>query len=320
MKVLVNFELNDRLKNKIKKEVKGMDLVFTTDPNEILKEIKDTDVLFGHLTSETLEVAEKLKWNQTPMAGLARYLPKLPKLIKNEIIVTNAAGIYNEEIATHVFALITAFSRDLPKLIRSQDNGIWVDPKNLRIDPLLGKTLGVIGLGGIGTEVAKRGKSFGMRVIATRAHPEKGKPSFVEKIWGTDGLNQLLEESDFIVICTPHTPNTEKMIRTEELKTMKKTSFLINIGRGVVIDLKDLTDCLQTGEISGAGLDVFEEEPLPKDHPLWKMKNVIITPHVAAAGLSSLYQERRIEIFLKNLKNFIEGKNLTNVVDKGTWH
>ncbi|MHA2394159.1 MAG: D-2-hydroxyacid dehydrogenase [Promethearchaeota archaeon] len=320
MKVLVNYELSDRLKNRIKKAVECVDLVFTTDPEESLKEIRDSDALFGYLTSEMLEVAQKLKWNQTPMAGLARYLPKLPELIESEIIVTNAAGIYDEEIATHVFALITAFSRDLPTLIRSQDDGVWVDRKNLRIEPLLGKTLGVIGLGGIGTEVAKRGNAFGMRVIATRAHPEKGKPSFVEKMWGIEGLNQLLEESDFTVICTPHTPTTEKMIRRKELKTMKKSSFLINIGRGVSIDLKDLAFSLLSGEISGAGLDVFEEEPLPKDSPLWKMKNVIITPHVAAAGLSSLYEERRVQIFLNNLKNFIEGKDLTNIVDKRTWH
>lgn len=320
MKVLVNYELSDRLKNRIKKTVECVDLVFTTDPEESLSEIRDSDALFGYLTPEMLEVAQKLKWNQTPMAGLARYLPKLPELIESEIIVTNAAGIYDEEIATHVFALITAFSRDLPTLIRSQDDGVWVDRKNLRIEPLLGKTLGVIGLGGIGTEVAKRGNAFGMRVIATRAHPEKGKPSFVEKMWGIEGLNQLLEESDFTVICTPHTPATEKMIRRKELKTMKKSSFLINIGRGVSIDLKDLAFSLLSGEISGAGLDVFEEEPLPKDSPLWKMKNVIITPHVAAAGLSSLYEERRVEIFLNNLKNFIEGKDLTNIVDKRTWH
>jgi phosphoglycerate dehydrogenase-like enzyme len=320
MKVLINFELNDRLRERIKEEAGGVDLVFTTDPEVSLKEIRDSDALYGYLTPEMLEVAENLKWNQTPMAGLARYLPKIPELIENKIILTNAAGIYNEEIATHVFALITAFSRDIPQLIRSQDDGVWVDRKNLRIEPLLGKTLGVIGLGGIGSEVAKRGKAFGMRVIATRAHPDKGKPSFVDKIWGIDGLKQLLRESDFAVVCTPHTPNTEKMIRAEELRTMKKTSFLINIGRGVVIDLKDLVDGLRKGEISGAGLDVFEEEPLPKDHPLWKMKNVIITPHVAAAGLSSLYEERRVEIFLNNLKKFIEGKNLTNVVDKRTWH
>lgn len=144
----------------------------------MLEEIKDADAIFGLLTPEMLRAAEKLRWNQTPMAGLERYIPKIPEIIERDIIITNVAGIYNEEIATHVFALITALSRDLPTLIRQQDQKIW-NAKNLRIVPLLGKTLGIIGLGGIGTEVARRGAVFGMRVIATRAHPEKGQPKSI---------------------------------------------------------------------------------------------------------------------------------------------
>jgi len=320
MKVLVNYRLNERLKRKILKEApKGVNLVFSTDEKEMLEEVKDADAIFGLLTPEMLRAAERLKWNQTPMAGLERYIPKIPEIIERDIIVTNVAGIYNEEIATHVFALITALSRDLPMFIRRQDQKIW-DAENVRIIPLLGKTLGIIGLGGIGTEVAKRGASFGMRVIATRAHPEKGKPPFVEKIWGPEGLENLLRESDFVVICTPHTPQTEKMIRAEELRIMKKSAFLINVGRGAVVDLSDLTEALRKGEIAGAGLDVFEEEPLPSEHPLWTMKNVIITPHIAARGLSSLYEERRVNIFLENLKRFVNGDPLINVVDKRMWH
>jgi len=123
-----------------------------------------------------------------------------------------------------------------------------------------------------------------------------------------------------VVICTPHTPKTEKMIRAREFRIMKRTAFLINVGRGAVVDLADLTEALRKGEIAGAGLDVFEEEPLPPDHPLWNMKNVIITPHLAARGLSSLYEERRVSIFLENLKRFMKGSPLVNVVDKRMWY
>ena len=320
MKVLISYKLNDELKRKILKEApKGVNLVFSTDEKEILEEVKDADAVFGLLTPRMLRAAEKLKWNQTPIAGLERYIPKIPEIIERDIVITNVAGIYNEEIATHVFALITALSRDLPTLIRRQDQAIW-DNQNVRIVPLLGKTLGVIGLGGIGTEVARRGAVFGMRVIAIRAHPEKGKPSFVEKVWGPEGLDNLLRESDFVVICTPHTPQTEKMIKSRELRIMKRTAFLINIGRGAVVDLNDLTEALRKGEIAGAGLDVFEKEPLPSKHPLWKMKNVIITPHLAAKGLSSLYEKRRVNIFIENLKRFVNGDPLINVVDKKMWH
>jgi len=126
-----------------------------------------------------------------------------------------------------------------------------------------------------------------------------------------------IRESDFVVICTPQ---TEKMIRAEGLRIMKRTTFLINVGRGAVIDLNDLTEALRKGEIAGAGLDVFEEEPLPPDHPLWEMSNIIITPHIAAKGLSSLYEERRVNIFLENLRRFVNGAPLINVVDKRMWH
>jgi len=331
MKALINIELCEELKKRILNEAKGIEIVFTAEPaagvragerpretSEMLREIRDADILFGYLTPKMFRVAEKLKWIQAPVAGLEHYL--FPELIESDIIVTNTAGIYNEEIADHVFALILAFSRDLPKLIRLQDQEIWEKHENIKTVPLLNKTLGVIGLGGIGKEVARRGVAFRMRVIATRAHPEKGKPWFVDKLWGPDGLNHLLEESDFVVICTPHTPKTERMIRGKELRIMKKTAFLINVGRGVVVDLNDLTEALLKGEIAGAGLDVFELEPLPKGHPLWKMKNVIITPHCATIGLETLYWERRVDLFLKNLKKFIEGKPLINVVDKKMWH
>ena len=318
MKVLVNFELSEALKKRIREQAKGVKLVFTVDPSEMLIEIEDAEVLFGRLSPEMFEVAKKLRWNQTPMAGLERYM--FPELIESDVIITNVAGIYNEEIATHVFALITAFSRGLHRLIRCQDQEIWERHENIETVPLLKKTLGVIGLGGIGTEVARRGAAFRMRVVATRAHPEEGKPSFVDWLWGPDGLHCLLEESDFVVVCTPHTPETEKMIRSEELSVMKKTVFLINIGRGAVVDLDNLTEALRNGDIAGAGLDVFEKEPLPKGHPLWKMNNLIITPHSAAVGLGPMYQERRVDIFLDNLRRFTEGKSLVNVVDKKMWH
>jgi phosphoglycerate dehydrogenase-like enzyme len=318
MKVLVNFELNEELEKRIREQAKGAKLVFTTDPSEMLMEIEDAEVLFGRLNPEMFKAAKKLRWNQTPMAGLERYM--FPELVQSDIIMTNVAGIYNEEIATHVFAFITAFSRGLHRLIRYQDQEIWERHENIETVPLLDKTLGVIGLGGIGTEVARRGAAFGMTVVATRGNPEKGKPSFVAKLWGPAGLHCLLRESDFVVICAPHTPETERMIRSEELRVMRKTAFLINIGRGAVVDLDDLTEALRNGDVAGAGLDVFEKEPLPKGHLLWKMKNVIITPHSAATGLGPLYQERRVDIFLDNLERFTEGKSLVNVVDKKMWH
>ena len=156
-----------------------------------------------------------------------------------------------------------------------------------------------------------------MRVIATNA-VEMEKPDFVEELWGNDRLNDLLEVADFVVSCVPHTPETVKLIGAEQLKLMKKTAYLINISRGVVVDLAALTAGLQNGEITGAGLDVFETEPLPADSPLWSMENVIITPHTA--GVAPHTAKRRIAVVKENLRRFIAGEPLRSVVDKRRWY
>ena len=157
-----------------------------------------------------------------------------------------------------------------------------------------------------------------MRVVATRAHPEREKPDSIDQVWGPDGLVNLLAKSDFVVICTPETPRTRKMIGSEELNTMKRTAYIINIGRGAVIDLAALTEAVKNGVISGAGLDVFEIEPLPADHPLWGMENVIITPHMASN--TDIYSVRRVDRFLDNLSRYLQGKPLQSIVDKEDWH
>ena len=317
-------EVERRLKQMIldKAEELGVDIEFAVNPDESLKKVVDAKIVFGYVTPEMLKVAKRLEWVQSGGAGMEHFI--FPELAESKIIVTNAAGIYNEEIADHVFAFITCWAREFPKLIRSQDQEIWEDwSRNVKVVLLFGKTLGVVGLGGIGREVAKRAHAFGMNVVATRAHPERGGPPFVKKVWGPEGLKYLLRDSDFIVICTPYTPKTVHLISAKELKEMKRTAFLVSIGRGINVDLEALTEALKRKEIAGAGLDVFEQEPLPKGHPLWKMKNVIITPHCAACDGGDgwpIYDERRVKLFLKNLENFVHGRNLINVVDKKEWH
>ncbi len=183
---------------------------------------------------------------------------------------------------------------------------------------LAGLTLGVVGLGGIGDEVARRAPTFRMRVVATRAHPERPRPDYVDRVWGPDGLDDLLRESDAIAICTPETPRTRGLIGARELALCKPTAYLINVGRGSAIHLDALVAALQAGALGGAGLDVFEREPLPADHPLWGMDHVVITPHMAAGG--EFYRARGVEVFLDNLARYLAGRPLVNVVDKADWH
>jgi len=145
----------------------------------------------------------------------------------------------------------------------------------------------------------------------------KGDTSLAEQIWGLDGLSEMLGKADFVVICAPHTPLTERLFGPAELRAMKSTAYLINIGRGIIVQLDALTEALQTGEIAGAALDVFEREPLPPDHPLWEMDNMIVTPHVADTG--PYVPARRMELFLENVRRFVAGQPLLTVVDKAQW-
>ncbi len=279
---------------------------------EALQEIEDVDALYGTITPGLFERARKLKWIQTPIIGLENYM--FPALIKSDIKITNMAGIFSDVIADHTLAYILMFARGFHVYMRKQLARNW-DP-GVPVIHLADQTLGIIGLGGIGMEIARRGSACGMRVIATDAK-QREKPDFVNALWEIDKLNELLEESDFVVSCVPHSPETVKLIGEEQLQRMKKTAYFINISRGVVVDLAALTSALENGEIAGAGLDVFETEPLPSDHPLWEMENVIITPHIA--GASAYIQQRRVATLKENLRRYISGEPLQNVVDRKKW-
>jgi phosphoglycerate dehydrogenase-like enzyme len=197
-------------------------------------------------------------------------------------------------------------------MVRNQIGHRWGE--DTEPDELVDKTLGIVGLGGIGTEVARRAKAFGMRVIATRRRPQL--PSeFADEVRGADDLHWLLGESDYVALCSALTQNTHKLVGEEELKKMKPSAYLISIGRGGLIDELALITALKTGLIAGAGLDVFAEEPLPTDSPLWDMPNVLITPHTA--GSSPRSHERLMDLFCENVRRYLAGEELLNVVDKG---
>jgi phosphoglycerate dehydrogenase-like enzyme len=255
------------------------------------------------------------------------------ELAASPVIVTNMRGIYSDVIADHVLGFVLCFAKNLHVYIRQQMQGVWhalgreenelpgyagpgeVHPSDRAALTLADCTLGVVGLGGIGAETARRGLVLGMRVLATDARAETAPDGVT--LWRTERLPDLLGASDFVVLTVPHTPATFKLIRRPQLRQMKRTGYLINVGRGVVVDLADLTSALEAGEIAGAGLDVFEQEPLLPEHPLWKMPNVILTPHTAAA--SPRVAERHLGVLLDNLRRFVAGQPLHNVVDKRRW-
>ena len=316
VKVLISFVLPSTYVEKIKGVSPRIEILQSDDEKELLKLIEDVQVLFaGRFSREMFLAAKKLKWIQINLVGVDAFL--YPEIVKSNVIITNASGVNSIPVAEQVIGLMFCLSRKLHFFIRDQTKRKWKtsDLELLgQLDELSGKTVGVIGMGKIGEEIAKRAKCLGMKVIATRRDPRAPMPDYVDKFVPADRLKELLTEPDFVAVQVPLTKDTRGMIGQEELRSMKPTAYLINASRGEVVKEDKLIQALNEGWIAGAGLDTFEIEPLAKDSPLWKMSNVIITPHVA--GLTPYYPERLLNVFCENLERFINNENLINVVDK----
>ena len=306
----IKMVLQRRLEDEYMRQIRdlGVETVVATSEADVPRVIGDADAYFGRMTPAILKAGKKLRWVQATSAGLDGYY--FPELRASDLTVTNIRGIYSDVIADHVFSLVMAFARGLHHYIRRQSQGRW--EKGAPVIHLAGTTLGVVGLGGIGLAVAERGPAFGMCVLGMDPAP-KGKPDFIARIYSPDGLADMVGVSDFVVICVPHTTETEGLFDADVFGAMKNAGILINIGRGKVVELQALTEAVQSGQIGGAGLDVYEEEPLPKGHALWAMENVILTPHVA--GVSPEIDKRRKALIVENVRRFCAGEPLLNVVD-----
>lgn len=294
--------------------------------------IVDADAFFGKITPALLAAATKLAWVQAPTASLEHYL--FPELVEHPCLLSNMRGLFSDVIADHVLGFVISFARNFHIYVRRQMEQKWeaVGGEAGRSDFLTGPgvastidqshrhladcTLGIVGAGQIGSEIARRARAFGMTIVAVDPHVTS-VPGVCE-VWNTSRLGDLLRVSDFVVIAAPHTPETYKLFRRPQFAQMRRTAYLINIGRGAIVDLADLTQALADGLIAGAGLDVFETEPLPAGHRLWMMPNVIITPHVA--GASPRIAERHTQVLLENIRRFVAGEAPETLVDKRRWY
>ena len=332
MKLVIHPAVDDDRLRLIREAAGQMQVVNAADEESARKEIADADAFFGKITPALLRAAEKLRWVQSPTASLEHYL--FGALIEHSCQLSNMRGLYSDVIADHVMGYVLCFARNLHLYLRRQQQAKWapvgdevgqpdftagpstiseIDQRHIHVADC---TIGVVGVGAIGAEVARRAAAFGMKVLGV--DPIRTElPGLVPEVWPTTRLPDLLEASDFVVIAAPHTPETVKLFRSEQFRLMRQSAYLINIGRGAIVDLADLTTALQTGEIAGAALDVVEIEPLPTDHPLWQMENVIITPHVAAA--SPRIAERHTATLLENIRRFVAGEDPTTLVDKRRW-
>jgi len=332
MKLLIHPPVSEERLAAIRAAAAPMTVVQAEDEARAVAAIADADALFGYLTPALLKAARKLRWAQSPTASMEKYL--FPELVAAPVIVTNMRGIFSDVIADHVLGFILCFAKNLHIYLRQQMRGQWhalgrapnelpgyggpgeVHPSDRAAITLADSTLGVVGLGGIGAATARRGLALGMQVLGVDPVVTEAPPGVT--LWRPERLDEMLGRSDFVVIAAPHTPATYKLFDRQRLRRMRRTAYLINVGRGVIVDLADLTAALTAGEIAGAGLDVFEIEPLPPEHPLWKMENVLITPHTAAA--SPRVAERHLATLLENLRQFVAGQPLCNVVNKQRWH
>jgi phosphoglycerate dehydrogenase-like enzyme len=289
-----------------------MDII--TDEKERLQSIAEADVFLGWLSSDEFKASKKLKWVQSPSAGVESFLT--PDFIKSDVELTNAKGCYAAPIAEHVFGLLFGLSRGISTQINNMKEGIW--SREGHIVEQRDRTMGIVGFGGIGREVARRAKAMDMKVIAADILPmyteRMGDLADEIVLMQDGGFEYLLSQSDVVVSAAPHTKSSEGIFNADAFTNMKEGSYFINVSRGKLVVTDDLFAALESNHLAGAGLDVTDPEPLPVEHKMWSLPNVIITAHIAGRGQYSW--QRSIDVFITNVERYIKNLPLLNTVDK----
>jgi phosphoglycerate dehydrogenase-like enzyme len=310
MKILLRVELADHHREQIRSAVEGVELVMPESEAELLMVMPQAEVVFGSLSPGMFRRAERLRWVQTWGAGVDGQLFKA--FVDSNVVLTSGRGTVGVHLAEHAMALLLGLSRGIAWAVRMPGWDQRMAIRNASWE-LVDLTMGIVGLGGTGRELAIRASAFGMRVVAV--DPEDvDVPACVASCWKMDRFHDLLTLSDVVAVCAPLTPETRGMFDENAFRSMKTSALLINVTRGGIMDENALVAALAKGMIAGAGLDVAPVEPLPPDHPLWKLDNVLITPHTA--GGSPNRQDRIVNLFCENLKRLGAGQPLLSVIDK----
>ncbi len=283
----------------------------TTAKNKLDTLLAETEVIYGLIMPRNLlKRAPKLKWVQTMSAGVDRFAKT--DIWESPVIITGVSGIHATPIGEFALELMLMFAKGAPQCFRMQQKHEW---QRFMPSVLRDKTVGIVGLGNIGREIARLSKAFGMKTIATRRSVKQPKRArYVDRLLPAEQLHRLLTESDYVVVATPLTAETRGLIGEEELRCMKPTAYLINIARGGIIDEEALIRALDEKRIGGVGLDVVATEPLPPESRLWDFDNVILSPHVAG-GMED-YMTHATDVFCENLRRYLNGERLLNVIDK----
>jgi len=302
---------------RLRKEFSALEIVHLAGYEGVEQQISGAEILFAFsLRPDQFRFAQKLRWIHAPTAAVHQLL--FPQLVASDVLLTNAHEVHGPVVAEHVIALIFALAKKIPQAVRFQQRRVWGQDAMWNDGPrpreIAGATLGLIGLGSIGQRVARMASALGMRVIAVREHLEKEKPDGASAIYAPTQLNDLLSQSDYVVVAAPLTESTRGLINADRLRAMRSDAYLINVGRGPQVDEIALADALLNYRIAGAALDVFEQEPLPAESPLWALENLLITPHTA--GLTEKLWQRHYTLFSENLRRYMAHQPLLFVVDK----
>ena len=310
MKILINTEITSEHRQQIEAVSEQLHIIEAQNSAEALRDIGDTDVVFGGFNRTLFENAKQLKWVQVLSAGVDGLL--FPEFVQSDVVLTSAKGFVGPHLADQAWALILGLLRGIGRSVRERT---WDNRMSIRLATweLSERTLGIVGLGGTGIDVARRAQGFDMRTIAVDPETVEA-PSFVHEVWQMNRFHELLAQSDVVAICAPLTPETHGMFNDAAFQAMQSHALLVNVTRGKIVDGPALLRALNNGSIGGAGLDVTPEEPLPTDSPLWDMPNVIITPHVA--GGSPIRLDRTVGLFCDNLERTLVGKPLLSIIDK----
>jgi phosphoglycerate dehydrogenase-like enzyme len=335
MKIVIHPAVEPERLDALRDAAPEAEWINATSESDALAAMPEADAFLGKITAQLLGWADQLRWVQAFTVSLEHYV--FPELVEHACTLTNMRGLFGDVIADQVMGYVVCFARNLHIYIRRQTEHRYepVGGESARVSNasgpgtvnamdratiyLPGATMGIVGLGAIGREIARRARAFGMTVVAVDRHPQRILPGEdVAEVWGIDRLPDLLAASDFVVIAAPHTPETAGLFDAATIGKMTPSGYLINIGRGAIVVLDDLVAALRERKIAGAALDVFEVEPLPPDHPLWDFPNVIITPHTA--GYSTAIAGRHLATLVENVGRFARGEPLINVVDKAAWY
>jgi len=308
MKILVTMPLTQRQREKLEKNFRQEFVYYPED--EVTEEIvSDVEVILGNVSPEVLPKAKELRWLQLSNAGTEGYCDgKLPE----GVTLTNATGAFGLSMAEHMIGMLFELKKGLHRFYANQQRHEW--KKHYDAQLIQGKKVLVVGMGDIGTAFAQKMHALGCRVIGVKRR-EGRPPEGVEGLYTLERLDKLLPQADIVAMCLPGNKDTYHLMNKERLSLMKEGAVLLNVGRGITLDTEGLMEVLRSGHLAGAALDVTDPEPLPKDHPLWDMENVVLTPHISGASVLPEIQEKILDICIGNLECYLVQRPMRNVVD-----